>query len=698
MAYIKKLKYNELVGGTDNTDVYPVTSTEAVYGPDNINQQVVNEDRLRRIELLESNVQSLDGLKEMVEAFISGDYDYQGGLSDNNFTDELKAKLEGLENYNDAELRQLLADINTAKANAVDVYTKSEIDDKLGDIQGALTFDNTPTSGSDNPVKSSGIKAYVDSHQVTTDTAPTQGSTNPVSSGGVYTALQGKQNIISDLETIRMNASNAVKTETDPTVPQWAKAANKPTYTAQEVGALPADTQFMNINGANVKSNNSINVYTQTAADSRFASKTELSGYATETYVNNALVNVVYAGEDVGSASSEGDGEGSGDVTPSGDYVTTSDFNAAMLTKANDNAVVHKTGSETISGEKNFNDRILLHSTAASEQEPVEGEEQATTTEDTVLSGSYIYHQGHDDFSWIITSADEETNAGDGTSLQTVLNGKQAALVSGTNIKTVNNTSILGNGNIPINADTLEYDGQSEERIQRGDSLNQVISNLDESLYQGLSAVVHKTGNETITGVKTFDISNGGSTVFAGSSTNVLIKEDTVSNDIILQNDRTQGFEWIQDAQESLQDVLDSKVNTSSDSLLPTVTTTNNGKILKVVNGVWTLSDDATGAGGGSTVHVDNNMQGYPTIADLYVSTIEDLNWGDSDSWDSSTDTVMSRGAIERTLYSLNQSLTSTISSLTARIAALESKLNSMYSFDSTNSTLTINDPNSSNS
>lgn len=31
-------------------------------------------------------------------------------------------------------------------------------------------------------------------------------------------------------------------TETDPTVPSWAKAARKPTYTAQEVGALPADT------------------------------------------------------------------------------------------------------------------------------------------------------------------------------------------------------------------------------------------------------------------------------------------------------------------------------------------------------------------------------------------------------------------------------------------------------------------------
>lgn len=31
-------------------------------------------------------------------------------------------------------------------------------------------------------------------------------------------------------------------TETDPTVPSWAKQANKPTYTAQEVGALPSST------------------------------------------------------------------------------------------------------------------------------------------------------------------------------------------------------------------------------------------------------------------------------------------------------------------------------------------------------------------------------------------------------------------------------------------------------------------------
>ena len=33
-------------------------------------------------------------------------------------------------------------------------------------------------------------------------------------------------------------------TETDPTVPSWAKAPSKPTYTAAEVGALPDDTQI----------------------------------------------------------------------------------------------------------------------------------------------------------------------------------------------------------------------------------------------------------------------------------------------------------------------------------------------------------------------------------------------------------------------------------------------------------------------
>lgn len=43
MAYIKKLKNNELIGGTDNTDVYPVTSTKAVFDENNVSQDYLNK-------------------------------------------------------------------------------------------------------------------------------------------------------------------------------------------------------------------------------------------------------------------------------------------------------------------------------------------------------------------------------------------------------------------------------------------------------------------------------------------------------------------------------------------------------------------------------------------------------------------------------------------------------------------------------
>jgi hypothetical protein len=52
------------------------------------------------------------------------------------------------------------------------------------------------------------------------------------------------------IEAISFNGANVPPdaskrvsmSETDPTVPAWAKAPTKPTYTASEVGALPANT------------------------------------------------------------------------------------------------------------------------------------------------------------------------------------------------------------------------------------------------------------------------------------------------------------------------------------------------------------------------------------------------------------------------------------------------------------------------
>lgn len=41
--------------------------------------------------------------------------------------------------------------------------------------------------------------------------------------------------------------AQAITRETDPTVPAWAKQPTKPTYTAEEVGAMPADAAVSNI-------------------------------------------------------------------------------------------------------------------------------------------------------------------------------------------------------------------------------------------------------------------------------------------------------------------------------------------------------------------------------------------------------------------------------------------------------------------
>ena len=49
-----------------------------------------------------------------------------------------------------------------------------------------------------------------------------------------------------DIEDLRQNITIE---ETDPTVPEWAKEPNKPTYTAEEVGALPNTTVIPSITG-----------------------------------------------------------------------------------------------------------------------------------------------------------------------------------------------------------------------------------------------------------------------------------------------------------------------------------------------------------------------------------------------------------------------------------------------------------------
>lgn len=77
-------------------------------------------------------------------------------------------------------------------------------------------------------------KAYVDQAvggvQIATDPTPTQGSVNPVQSGGVYDALADKQDALSGTEGQLVGFNSAGE----------AIPVAKPSYTASDVGAIPA--------------------------------------------------------------------------------------------------------------------------------------------------------------------------------------------------------------------------------------------------------------------------------------------------------------------------------------------------------------------------------------------------------------------------------------------------------------------------
>lgn len=85
---------------------------------------------------------------------------------------------------NQTQMDAVNSGITSAKVAIYDSYASTK--------QNTLTFDNTPTNGSSNPVTSDGIYAALGTKQdtITVDANPQSGSTNPVQSGGVYDAVQ----------------------------------------------------------------------------------------------------------------------------------------------------------------------------------------------------------------------------------------------------------------------------------------------------------------------------------------------------------------------------------------------------------------------------------------------------------------------------------------------------------------------------
>ena len=112
-------------------------------------------------------------------------------------------------------------------------------------------------------------------------------------------------NDFTNTDKAKLNSALQSYTETDPTVPAWAKAANKPKYTASEVGALPSTTVIPTTLAA-LTEDATHRVVTDTEkatwnAKSNFSGSyndltnkptiPSIAGLATEEYVDTAVAN-----------------------------------------------------------------------------------------------------------------------------------------------------------------------------------------------------------------------------------------------------------------------------------------------------------------------------------------------------------------------------------------------------------------------
>lgn len=195
---------------------------------------------------LEANEVDVNG-RPLDEVIGEGVYDPQYVHTDNNYTTAEKNKLAGLRNYDDTDVQTAIRNINDAIDRLTGTSDTTEIIDTMNEVIDFLSgLDNTDSLANEL-------------------VSIRQQLANKLNAGDAYNKhevddlLDVKQDIINDLVTIRNGArlgSTAVQTETDPTVPSWAKQPRKPTYTAAEVGALPANTTIPQGTVTAIKVNN----------------------------------------------------------------------------------------------------------------------------------------------------------------------------------------------------------------------------------------------------------------------------------------------------------------------------------------------------------------------------------------------------------------------------------------------------------
>jgi hypothetical protein len=134
-----------------------------------------------------------------------------------NRLNQVPVNAQAIQNETDAREEAIAAEADAREA------ADEELGDRIDTKQDVLTFDETPTTNSNNPVKSKGIKTAIDDmgatkqDVLTFDETPTANSNNPVKSKGIKAALDtldsDKQDVLTFDDAPTTNSNNPVKSK-----------------------------------------------------------------------------------------------------------------------------------------------------------------------------------------------------------------------------------------------------------------------------------------------------------------------------------------------------------------------------------------------------------------------------------------------------------------------------------------------------
>lgn len=357
-------------------------------------------------------------------------------------------------------------ELTTAAALTEHEDAISDINTALDNKQDTLTFDSTPTANSTNPVTSGGIKTYIDT--AINNLPEPMVFKGSLGTGGTITALptNGSASVGDTYKVITAGTYANTPADEGDTFICLTKTSNSNTWELIPSGDEPSGTVTsvamtvptgLSVSGSPVTSSGTLAVSlasgysiptttkqgnwdTAYTNNHTHSNKTVLDGISSTDITNwNAAANTAKLNQ-IGSSNMSlpllvaPSGTGDGDVsqltfTPGLSYNPSTDI--LSFTNSATGTIAFGTSNNAASiGATSYSGR-------------------ATGTE-TLLAGATSSSDGATQIGFYDENNDEATTVHD--ALIGLADEKQDELVSGTNIKTINSTSLLGSGDISVQA------------------------------------------------------------------------------------------------------------------------------------------------------------------------------------------------------------------------------------------------------